>query len=1285
MNQDLNQVFSLLAMQEGKATPAQLAEAARQHPDDLGRHLVSAGTLSEAERVTIEMQAQSLLKEHGGDPAATIQSLAANMQTMSSSIFADAHATRPTDPEVKAKLDTMGASLARPGSVVPAVKEHEQRYTLLKEYSKGGMGKILLVRDEHLGRDIALKQLLPDRLPGGTRTGAPTAEMLTVPIIARFLQEARITGQLEHPSIVPVYELGYRDDGSLYYTMKFVRGRTLQDVLEEKAGLRERLPLLTHFLDLCQAIAYAHDRGVIHRDIKPLNVMIGEFGETVVIDWGIAKLRGHQDIHANDLKESVQVLRMGDTSATAKTVYGQTIGSPYYMPPEQAEGRTDAVDERSDVYALGAVLYTILTGQTPYSGSTVREFLKKVTEFAPRPVRELEPNAPPELAAVCAKAMARAQEERYPSAKELTAEIEKYLAGGLVSAYEYRFSELLKRFIRRHRTLLSTSAVAAAALLALGVYSYIRVTQERDYAVVQEKIAVDERGKAEKARDEAVEARAQEAVARERAQRKLYFANIGLAQRSIQERQMAQARTLLEECPAPFRNWEWGHLEALCNADLMTLKAGGRSVAFAGAGGILTGSAAGTISLYNAENGALVRTFVEKCGAGYAVACSADGARVAASGEKAVSVWNCETGEELLHFEETQAPLARNFVALSADGRYVAALNSDKTARVWEVGKSEALLSVPVKQAQGFGLCFAPANDRLLVLKAEFGGAGWVRGFEVLGIPSGEPMGKGEVRDPLSVHAAAFSADGARLALGTDEGLQLYEVSPWKQGKEYPARFGQPDTLAFSPDGTWVAGGTIDGTVALWNVATGETVEAVKAHQDQVRAVAFSHDGKVIATASFDRTIRLWSAPGLEARRTLRGHDKSLFAVAFNGDDTRLASGGFDGCTRVWDLHSTMESTPLEEVAFHPGTGRLAGATGNRIGVWESHSGRPLQSFESPENKIVALGFDGPGGLLVSVGRGQGDTDQLRAWDLERGAAQWNAAVPASNLPPVFGGSVVGVRGAAGWTFRDVANGEERWNLPVPGQGAFSPDGACFAVAGKDPASKEKFAVKVSLWKSSQREELGSFTLDTNYGAGISVGVRLAFSPDGKRIGVGTQYKTSESESTGMIQIWNVAEGAAGPLLKGHKSQVSCVLFSGDGTTLATGGGDSMIILWDLSTGAARLTLKGHANTIVDLAFSPDGKRLASASQDGTFKLWDTEDGSEFLTLQASAATARGQVVMPARVVFSGDARRLATLTSPPYPPMLLHAFPWAAEAYPGGPEVPFQERVEAVKRAYWR
>ncbi len=1286
MKEEYNRIFSLLAAQEGKLSSLDLTKVAEAKPEDTGRYLVEKGLMKEEDRATVDSLVREALKAHGGNAAATIQSLTSDMATVSSSLFggADPNATRPTDPSIRLGLDTMGAAAMRPGATVPAVQEHEGRYTLLKEFGKGGMGKILLVHDEHLGRDIALKTLLPDRLPGATRTGAPTVEMLTVPIIARFLQEARVTGQLEHPSIVPVYELGYRADGSLYYTMKFVRGRTLQSVLEEKKTFQERLPLLNHFLNLCQAIAYAHSRHVVHRDIKPLNVMIGEFGETVVIDWGIAKIRGHQDIHENELRETVQTMRIGDAEATAKTVYGQTIGSPYFMPPEQAEGRTDEVNERSDVYSLGAVLYTILTGQTPYAGSTVREFLQKVASFPPKPVRDLEPNTPPELAAVCARAMAPKAEDRYPTAKELAAEIEKFLAGGLVSAYEYRFSELLKRFIKRHRTVLTTMAAAAVALLVLGVYSYVRVSQERDYAVEQEQIALEQKQEAEAARAKEEEARKTAETERTKAQRELYYANTALAQRSVEERQMAQARNLLSGCPESFRQWEWGHLQALCNADLMTLKAGGRFTAFAPGLGLITGSAGGTVALQNPDTGETVRTFVEKSGAGYAIAAAADGSRVAVSGEKAVVVWNTATGEEMFRFDEPKTPLRRNFLSLSANGAVVAAMNTDNTLRIWQIGQQEPVWSLPVKQLQGFNVYLNSTGDGALVARSEFGDAGWTRAFEFIRLPSGQSLGKDTLRDPLSVHAAAFSADGTRLALGTDDGLQLWTTAPWAKKHEFPARFGHPDTVAFSPDGAYVAAGTIDGTVMLCNVETGQETHITKAHKDTVRAVGFSHDGKRMATAGFDRVVRLWEAPGLRAEKTLRGHDKSVFTLAFNADDTRLATGGFDNRTKVWDLLADADTAPVEKAAFCPEHSLMAGVMGKTIGFWEMGFGHRIRTVECKEKKVIDLAFNQEGSLLAVVGHDQGDTDQLHLFNIEKNSELWSISLAAANHTLVFSPSYLAVHTGAQVSFRALDTGEEKWTLPEVSNIAFTPDGTRIAATGAVSADAALLNIPVILWNTASHEETGRFIIETGYKATVSMIPSIAFSPDGKWLAVGAQAKTADG-SEGVAYVWDMTKNAAGPVWRGHKSQVACLAFAKDGARLATGGNDGSAMLWSLANDAQPLTLAGHASNLTSLAFSPDGQRLVTASLDGTFKIWDTENGREILTVQSSASGAEGQVVRPVYAAFSTDETHLFTLTDPPVPPLVLHAFPWNPETYPETPDTPLQDLVEKVKRDYWK
>ncbi|TNF31323.1 MAG: serine/threonine protein kinase, partial [Deltaproteobacteria bacterium] len=346
-----------------------------------------------------------------------------------STLAAEGLDERPAQPTPEAEEHPLG----------PLTEEHAGRYRTRGEedlVAAGGIGRVMRAIDTHLGREVAVKELRAERLGAGL----DAAEQ-------RFVEEARVTGGLEHPSIVPVHELGRRPDGSLYYTMKLVRGRTLEQALAEADGLEGRLALLGHFVDLCQAVAYAHDKQVIHRDLKPANVMVGAFGETIVIDWGLARVGSHR----------------------RATEMGKALGTPAYMSPEQARGQQDLVGKPADVWGLGAVLYDLLTGRPPFSGRSVSEVLDHVLHQPVRPVRELEPNAPGELVAICERALQRDIAARYPDAKALADEVEAYLVGGKVSAYSYSSMELLRRFVARNKALSAAVLTALVAAVVGGV------------------------------------------------------------------------------------------------------------------------------------------------------------------------------------------------------------------------------------------------------------------------------------------------------------------------------------------------------------------------------------------------------------------------------------------------------------------------------------------------------------------------------------------------------------------------------------------------------------------------------------------------------------------------------------------------------------------------------------------------------------------------------------------------------------------------------------------------
>jgi eukaryotic-like serine/threonine-protein kinase len=342
----------------------------------------------------------------------------------------------------------------------------------LRFHAAGALGEVFMARNAELNREVALKFLKPERLhdPDSRR---------------RFLQEAEVTGRLEHPGVVPIYALGSDAGGSPCYAMRFIRGETLQSAIDafhaaEKPGrnpserslaLRE---LLSRFVSICGTMGYAHSRGILHRDLKPQNVMLGKYEETLVVDWGLAKPFDRDEAARSAGEET---LRPSSGDGSDSPTVG-SVGTPAYMSPEQAEARWDLVGPASDLFSLGGVLYAILAGQPPYRGNRGGEFLEKVKRCEFPPPRQVKPDVPRALEAICLKAMACRPEDRYETAAELAADVRRWLADEPVSAYREPAADRARRWMRRHRTLV-TSAAAVLVCCLCGLAGFVTVLADK--------------------------------------------------------------------------------------------------------------------------------------------------------------------------------------------------------------------------------------------------------------------------------------------------------------------------------------------------------------------------------------------------------------------------------------------------------------------------------------------------------------------------------------------------------------------------------------------------------------------------------------------------------------------------------------------------------------------------------------------------------------------------------------------------------------------------------------
>lgn len=990
---DRNLLFGILAWQAGLLTEKQLLDALQQWPLQrqmpLGQILVQQSVLTAEQNGELKQMVDAHVRLHHEDAEAALRSLSSissfairlnqNLQNdeLNASLGHLVQTVVPLSGNDQTNEDPSGERLAG-----------RSRFKVIRPHARGGLGEVFVAKDRELNREVALKEI-QSRFADHTDSRS------------RFLLEAEVTGGLEHPGIVPVYGLGSYEDGRPYYAMRFIKGDSLKEAIaafHHNTGLNQSdrtlklRKLLGRFTDVCQAIGYAHSRGVLHRDLKPGNIMLGKYGETLVVDWGLAKVAGKEEVSASD----EQTIQPTSGSGMTPTIAGSAIGTPAYMPPEQATGDLDQLGPASDVYSLGATLYHLLTGKAAFEkGDLAATLLQVQNGIFPSP-REVRDDIPKPIEAVCLKAMALKPVDRYSSPQALADDVERFLADEPVSAIDEPFLVRAQRWIRNHKTL-TVSAAASAAVALFGLIAFERHESERfrNDAIQQAETAATEKQLRDQADTKAEEARLAEELAVSRLNRSNYF----LADARLKSFRPEEASALLRQIPPDSRKIEWHLLNRQlqgCSAVFYGHQFGVRSVEFSPDGRRLVSAGGdGTIRVVDLESGES-RVFNDSDTGGI-VAFDPTGRLLATARGETVLIWNFETNELRHELKDHRA----NIVSIDFDpaGRRLVSAAREKKINTWDVISGKKLRTYRGHERDAVTVRFSSDpkliastdfSNRMKVWEAETGKtlhslhsrtnfdffqsgeriAVFFDPIRILDVKTGEVTSSPVARSGLKI--MAIDPSGEKLAAVDRFSHAIFILD--RSGaviREFSGHVQQITSCCFGPNGRRLATASKDSTVRIWDTEESEVHQVWNDHRQFVNTIAVSPDSTLIASGSDDKSIHVHDLASGELKSILKGHTSEVVWVGFGSEDSVLFSGGLDGIRR-WNLDSQTQTQ------FAPG-GRLfclscnrkflASSNARQIDIWSTETGKLTHSLSMnesffslefrPDSSGIAVGFDG--------------------------------------------------------------------------------------------------------------------------------------------------------------------------------------------------------------------------------------------------------------------------------------------------------------------------------------